>query len=85
MDSDMKFLVWFILIFVGLPMLGMAASEYQQYDCKVELAKAGRNTVDIKEICKWYESSCVTANELCTTGLVEYPLPKLENTKKTNV
>lgn len=52
MDGDMKFLIWFILFFVGLPMLGMAASEYQQYDCKVELAKAGRNTVDINEICK---------------------------------
>lgn len=52
MDGDLKFLFWFILIFVGLPMLGMAVSEYHQYDCKVELAKAGRTAADIKELCK---------------------------------
>ena len=52
MDGDLKFLVWFVFIFVGLPLLGMAVSEYHQYDCKVELAKAGRSLEDIKAICK---------------------------------
>lgn len=52
MDGDLKFLFWFVLICVGLLTVGMAILEYHQYDCKVELAKAGRNTADIAEICK---------------------------------
>lgn len=52
MSSEYKLIIGLVILVVGLPMVGMALSEYHQYDCKVQLAKAGRNSEDIKEICK---------------------------------
>lgn len=52
MNGDLKFILAFVFICIGLPMMGLAASEYQQHTCKIELAKAGRTAADIKTICK---------------------------------
>lgn len=52
MDDSAKLIIVIILAMVALPMVGMAVSEYHRYDCKVELAKAGRSVDDIKKVCK---------------------------------
>ena len=52
MNDDMKWFLIVILLFVGLPLVGMAVSEWRKQDCRIELAKAGKTAEEIKEICK---------------------------------
>lgn len=52
MDSDMK---WFILLIVGIiliPVVGMITDSLTKNHCQIELAKAGKLTAEIKELCK---------------------------------
>lgn len=52
MDNDMKWVMILIVAFLGLPMVGLAVSEWRKQDCRIELAKIGKTADEIKEICK---------------------------------
>jgi hypothetical protein len=52
MDNDFKMVLCFMAVFVALPILGLIIQQWHQYDCRMELAKAGRPVAEIVEICK---------------------------------
>lgn len=52
MNDDMKWFLIVILLFVFLPVVGMAVSEWRKQDCRMELAKVGKSAEEIKEICR---------------------------------
>jgi predicted Na+-dependent transporter len=52
MDSDMKWFTILIAAFVVLPLLGLGISDWHKQNCRVELAKVGKTTEEIKELCK---------------------------------
>lgn len=52
MDSDYKLFVWFIVLMLVVPLVGMGLESYQRNNCRVEMAKAGVAPEQIKELCK---------------------------------
>ena len=52
MDSDMKWVVLLMVAFIGIPMGGMALSEYQNSQCRLEAIKASMPADDILKVCK---------------------------------
>ena len=52
MDSDMKWFIALIVAFVVIPLVGLSISDWHKQDCRVELAKVGKSTEEIKELCK---------------------------------
>lgn len=51
MDTDMKWVVLLMVAFIGLPLIGMALSEYQQSQCRIEAIKAGVEADKINVAC----------------------------------
>ena len=52
MDTDMKWVVLLMMAFIGIPMAGMALSEYQNSQCRFEAIKAQMPADDILKVCK---------------------------------
>ncbi len=52
MDTDMKWVVILMVAFIGIPMVGMALSEYQNSQCRLEAIKAQMSADDIGKVCK---------------------------------
>ncbi len=52
MDTDMKWVVILMVAFIGIPMVGMALSEYQNSQCRLEAIKAQMPADDILKVCK---------------------------------
>ena len=52
MDTDMKWFVILMIIVFTVPMAGLGIGEWRKQDCRMELAKAGRNVDEIRELCK---------------------------------
>ncbi len=52
MDTDMKWVVLLLIGFTGLPLAGMALSEYQNSQCRLEAIKAQMPADDIGKVCK---------------------------------
>ena len=51
MDTDMKWVVLLMVAFIGLPLIGMALSEYQQSQCRIEAIKVQMPADDIGKVC----------------------------------
>ena len=51
MDTDMKWVVILMVAFIGLPMAGMALSDYQQSQCRLEAIKSSMSADDILKVC----------------------------------
>ena len=51
MDTDMKWVVLLMVAFIGLPLIGMALSEHQQSQCRIEAIKAQMPADDIGKVC----------------------------------
>jgi hypothetical protein len=51
MDTDMKWVVLLCAAFIGVPLLGMALSDYQQSQCRLEAIKAAMPADDIAKVC----------------------------------
>jgi hypothetical protein len=51
MDTDMKWVIILCVAFIGLPLLGMALSDYQQSQCRLEAIKAAMPADDITKVC----------------------------------
>ena len=52
MDTDMKWVVILMVAFIGIPMVGMALSEYQNSQCRLEAIKSQMPADDIGKVCK---------------------------------
>ncbi len=52
MDTDMKWVILLCVAFVGLPLAGMAWSEHQNSQCRLEAIKASMPADDILKVCK---------------------------------
>ncbi len=52
MDSDFKLFIWIMVLAILAPLTGMFIDDYQKNNCRVELAKVGKTTAEIKELCK---------------------------------
>jgi hypothetical protein len=51
MDNDMKWVVILMVAFIGIPLAGMAWSEHQQSQCRLEAIKAQMPADDIAKVC----------------------------------
>ncbi len=52
MDTDMKWVVLLCAALIGLPLAGMAWSEHQNSQCRLEAIKASMPADDILKVCK---------------------------------
>ena len=52
MDNDVKWFVILLIAVIAIPMTGVGINEWRKQDCRMELAKAGRNVDEIRELCK---------------------------------
>lgn len=52
MNSDMKWAGLAFLFIIGVPMLGVAFSEYQKGQCRVEAIRANMEPDKIAQVCK---------------------------------
>jgi hypothetical protein len=51
MDSDMKWVVLLVAVFVGIPLLGIGWNDYQRSQCRLEAIKAAMPADDITKVC----------------------------------
>ncbi len=52
MDNDMKWVMLLCAVFIVLPVAGMAWSEHQNSQCRLEAIKAHMPADDILKVCK---------------------------------
>lgn len=52
MDSDSKVFLWVMLLLIGLPMFGMALTDYQKSQCKMAGIAAHMSAEEIEKVCK---------------------------------
>ncbi len=52
MDTDMKWVVLLCVAFIGLPVAGMAWSEHQNSQCRLEAIKAQMPADEILKVCQ---------------------------------
>lgn len=52
MNDDFKLFIGLMVLCVVFPLGVMAVDDWHKQDCRMELAKAGRTTEEIKEICR---------------------------------
>jgi hypothetical protein len=52
MNTDMKWAALAFMFVIGIPMVGLAFSEYQKGQCRVEAIKASREPEKISQVCK---------------------------------
>ena len=51
MDSDMKWFLIIMALFVGAPMFGLGYEEYSHNQCRIEAIKAGLDADKINSAC----------------------------------
>jgi hypothetical protein len=51
MDSDMKWVVILMVAFIGMPMIGLGLSNYQQSQCRLAGIQAQMPADDIVKLC----------------------------------
>jgi hypothetical protein len=51
MDNDMKWVVILVVAFIGIPLIGLALSDYNQSQCRLEAIKASMPADDITKVC----------------------------------
>jgi CHASE1-domain containing sensor protein len=51
MDTDMKWVLLLVILFIGMPMVGLALSDYQHSQCRIEAIKAGVEADKINVAC----------------------------------
>jgi len=51
MDTDMKWVVILCVIFIGTPLVGLAVSDYNRSQCRLEAIKAAMPADDIRKVC----------------------------------
>jgi len=52
MDTDMKWVILLCVAFIGLPVAGMAWSEHQNSQCRLEAIKAQMPADEILKVCQ---------------------------------
>ena len=52
MDSEFKYLIFFITVFIVCTFSAIGVSEYSKYTCKQELAKTSRPVAEVELLCK---------------------------------
>jgi len=51
MDNDVKWAIWAFVMLFGMPMIGIALSDYQHSQCRIEAIKAGVEADKINMAC----------------------------------
>jgi CHASE1-domain containing sensor protein len=51
MNTDMKWVLLLVILFIGMPMAGLALSEYHHSQCRIEAIKAGVEADKINTAC----------------------------------
>ena len=51
MDTDMKWVAMLLVAFIGIPLCGMALSDHNQSQCRLEAIKAQMPADDIAKVC----------------------------------
>jgi uncharacterized oligopeptide transporter (OPT) family protein len=51
MDNDMKWVVILVVAFIGIPLIGLALSDYNQSQCRLEAIKVSMPADDITKVC----------------------------------
>ena len=51
MDTDMKWVLLLSAVFIGAPMVGLALTDYQHSQCRIEAIKAGVEADKINVAC----------------------------------
>ena len=51
MDSDMKWFLIAMMVFIGLPMLGLGYENHSQNQCRIEAIRAGVEADKINSAC----------------------------------
>lgn len=52
MNTDMKWATLAFLFIIGVPMVGLALSEYHKGQCRIEAIKAGMEPDKIAQVCR---------------------------------
>ena len=52
MNTDMKWAALAFMFVIGIPMVGLAFSEYHKGQCRVEAIKASMEPEKISQVCK---------------------------------
>jgi hypothetical protein len=51
MDTDMKWAMLAFIFVLGIPMAGLALTEYQKSQCRIEAIRAGMEPDKIAQVC----------------------------------
>jgi len=51
MDNDMKWVVVLMMAFIGMPLFGLALSDYHRSQCRLEAIKAHMPADDVTKVC----------------------------------
>jgi CHASE1-domain containing sensor protein len=51
MDNDMKWVLLLVILFIGMPMVGLAFSDYQHSQCRLAGIQAQMPADDILKLC----------------------------------
>jgi hypothetical protein len=51
MNDDMKWAALAFIFVLGIPMVGLALTEYQKSQCRIEAIKAGMDPDKISQVC----------------------------------
>ena len=52
MNTDMKWFAIVMIFFIGIPLSGLALSEYQKNQCRMEAIKSGMDPDKIAQVCR---------------------------------
>jgi hypothetical protein len=52
MNTDMKWAALAFVFIIGIPMMGLAFSEYQKGQCRVEAIRANMDVDKITQVCR---------------------------------
>jgi hypothetical protein len=52
MNTDTKWFVILMIVFISLPMAGLALNEYQKSQCRIEAIRAGMDVEKIAQVCR---------------------------------
>ena len=52
MNTDMKWFAIVMIVIIGIPLTGLALSEYQKSQCRVEAIRANMDPDKIAQVCQ---------------------------------
>jgi hypothetical protein len=52
MNTDTKWFVILMIVFISIPLLAFGLTEYQKGQCRVEAIRAGMDAEKIAQVCK---------------------------------